>query len=505
MSLPRRLFVESERRASYALSHLLRRRHRRTLAGGAVGETAARVARDSWWGNDLRWYPAGTPPRAHNRVTPLIDGDAFLGAVHKALTHAGSYVFITGWCLTPYLPLRRQTPEDLVNTRLLDVLAAAAQRLPVRVLLWGGAPALIHPTRRTMNEVAAVVNQRGGDLVCSLDTTARRTHCHHQKSIVVDGQLAFVGGMDLTTFAGDRWDRPEHALRAGVNWHDVALQLEGEAVADVEKNFRQRWEAVTGSPAPQGKAPAVDLSFQTPVQVARTIPHKRYRFAPDGEFGLHHAYLHAIRAARELIYLETQYLWSPEIVDALAELISQREPASFRVLLVLPARATSGKWDNDQHVQRLRKIDAGRGIFEAYSLYSSGPTTGDSAFRYRPIYVHAKVAIIDDEWLTVGSANLNNRGLVTDSELNLVVREPAVARSLRIDLWSEHLGMPRDEVEKTGAKAMIDSVWKEKAAVNGRVSLGGEAPLASSVRRYESGLNPGALILDELEAATFEH
>jgi len=505
MSVLRRLFVEAERRASSSVAPLIHRRHARTLIQGAVDARTSLLARQSWWGDDSRWYPGGAPPRTHNRVTPLIDGEAFFGALCEALMQAKSYVYIAGWCLTPYVPLRRETPEDMVHTRLLDLLADAAQRLPVRVLLWAGAPALIHPSTRTMKRVEAIMNRQGGDLVCRLDTTARLTHCHHQKAIVVDGRLAFVGGMDLTTFAGDRWDGPKHGLRADENWHDVTLLLEGEAVGDVEHNFRERWEAVTGDRALPSDVAAPDPSWQTPVQVVRTIPRNLYHFAPRGEFGIHHAYVEAIRAAKAFIYLETQYLWSPDIMDALSQVIKDRNPASFRVIVVLPARATSGKWDNDQHVERLRSVDAGRGVFEAYSLYSSGPTKGESAFSYRPIYVHAKVAIIDDEWLTVGSANLNNRGMVTDSELNLVVRDPQVARALRIDLWSEHLGIPRDEVEEAGSVALIDSVWKEKAASNARVSRKGERPLESSVHRYQAGLSPGALILDKLEAATFEH
>ena len=91
-----------------------------------------------------------------------------------------------------------------------------------------------------------------------------------------------------------------------------------------------------------------------------------------------------------------------------------------------------------------------------------GPARGP-AFGYRPVYVHAKVAIIDDEWLTVGSANLNNRGFVTDSELNVVVRDPSLARALRMELWSEHLGIGADDLGRTTANAVIDSTWKEQA------------------------------------------
>jgi phosphatidylserine/phosphatidylglycerophosphate/cardiolipin synthase-like enzyme len=505
MSVSTRLFVEGERRATSAIAGLFHRRHKRTLERGAIDNDTARRARESWWGDDLRWYPGGTPPRMHNRVMPLIDGEAFFSALLEALKQAEHYVYITGWCLTPYVPLTRTTPEDLVQTRLLDVLADLAQRLPVRVLLWGGAAALIHPSRRTMKRVETIVNRRGGDLLCRLDTTATATHCHHQKAIVIDGRRAYVGGMDLTTFAGDRWDGPDHGLRSGVNWHDVTLGLEGECVADVEHNFKQRWEAVAGEPLAPGHVVTADPSWRTPVQVVRTIPRSRYRFAPNGEFGIHHAYVQAIRQAREFIYIETQYLWSPEIMDELETVINEHDPASFRVVVVLPARATSGKWDNDKHVERLRRVDRGRGIFEAYSLYASGPTTGEAAFGYRPVYVHAKVAIIDDEWLTVGSANLNNRGMVTDSEINVVVKDPEVARAFRLNLWSEHLGLAPDDLSSHTTTALIDSVWKEKAAANARVSRRGERPLDSSVHRYELGLNPGELILDELESATFEH
>ena len=505
LSILERLVVAGERHLGSMATPLLHRRHHRTLERGAVDAETVAQARATWWGDDSRWYPGGTPPRRNTHITPLVEGEPFFAALHSALKEAEHYVYITGWCLTPQLPLLRARMEDLVQTRLLTVLSETAQRLPVRLLLWAGAPLIIQPTRRTMEGVASTMNAGQGDLVCRLDRTATRTHCHHQKAIVIDGKLAFVGGMDLTTFAGDRWDGPSHPLRAGVNWHDVTLLVEGEVVRDVEDNFRQRWEAVTGDATLPHCEPQTDPSWQTQAQVVRTIPRNRYRFAPNGEFGIHHAYLEAIRLARKFIYLETQYLWSPDLMDALIEAIERPPSQSFRILIVLPARATSGKWDNDQHVARLRKVDRHRGIVEIYSLYTSGPNSGETAFAYRPVYVHAKVAIIDDEWLTVGSANLNNRGFVTDSELNVVVRDPSLARRLRTELWSEHLGLEADELGRTTANAVIDSVWKAQAKANAGIIRRGEQPLESSVHLYESGVNPGALILDELEAATFEH
>lgn len=507
MSILNRTVVAAEQHLGPHLAPLLHRRHEHTLRAGAIDPDDERHARDaSWWGDEPRWFAGGTPPRRQNRITPLIDGDAFFGRLHEALCGAREYVYIAGWCLTPYVPLLRGSPDDLVRTRLLDVLSDVAKRAPVRILLWGGAIAIIRPTRATARATQRMIERRGsGDLICMLDHSAPLTHCHHQKAIVIDGQLAFVGGMDLTTFAGDRWDEHGHDLRAGVNWHDMTVLLEGEAVADVEQNFRQRWQAVRGAGVLPHRDPRVDPAWCVPAQIVRTIPRRHYDFAPDGEFGIRHAYLEMIRGARRLVYLESQYLWSPEVMDALIEAMNRPHAERFRIVLVLPARATSGKWDNDQHVQRLRAADGGRGIVEVYTLYTSGTSAGMHAFRYRPTYVHAKTAIVDDEWLTVGSANLNNRGFITDSEINVVARDPALALQLRADLWGEHLGMSPGDVRDADAANLIDTVWKQRAAENADIVRRRERPLLSQVHRYEPGHMPGAWILDETEALTFEH
>ncbi len=165
---------------------------------------------------------------------------------------------------------------------------------------------------------------------------------------------------------------------------------------------------------------------------------------PDGQYGIRHALLETIAAAKEFIYLENQYLWAPEIVDALHEAMTQRDPAVFRIIVVLPAHAYDGRYDNDDHVRSLEKHDAGRGIFAAYTLYSWGPGQSKTGYRYSPIYVHSKTTIIDDDWMVVGSANLNRRGLATDSEIAVQAQDPEEVRRLRLELWSEHLGMPAD-------------------------------------------------------------
>ncbi len=460
----------------------------------------------SWWSDEPRWYPGGTPPRQHNHIVPLIDGDEYFAELRAAIEQAEHYVYIIGWFLTPYIPLGRRDPDDIAESRLLNLLSDAAQRLPVRILLWNGTPVFLQPTTRVVRSVQKILEQDGrGDLVCRLDASAPATHCHHQKAVVVDGQVAFVGGMDLTTFQGDRWDTSGHAIRAGVNWHDVQVRVRGEAVADVEHNFRQRWEAsVSDIPLPH-LDPVIDSSWNMPAQVVRTIPAGFYDSVPSGEFGIFHAYLNVIREARRLVYLENQYLWSPEIVDALKTLIIRPPSDTFRIVMVLPARAYSGKWDNDHHVKELKEADQGRNIFSVYAPYASGPSAGSDAFSYRAVYVHAKVGVIDDEWFTVGSANLNERGLFNDSEMNVLVNDPATSRSLRIRLWAEHLGMDPKEIEAMDTIELIDHVWPRQARRNKEIFKHATRPMVGAAHPYHIGRMPGSWILEEAELLTFEH
>jgi phosphatidylserine/phosphatidylglycerophosphate/cardiolipin synthase-like enzyme len=460
---------------------------------------------DAWWAGEPRWYPDGTPPRRYNRVTPLIDGAHYLPTLRQTLADAQSYVYIAGWCLTPLIPLDRADPPQVLETRLLDLLAARAQRIPVRILLWSGAPALIQPTIRQVRAVQREVEAAGGNMQCRLDHTAPFTHCHHQKAVVIDGQHAFVGGMDLTTFQGDRWDHSGHPLRGSVNWHDVQLHLEGEIVADVEHNFRQRWTAVTGDGALPHRDPEAAPGWDVPAQIVRTIPKGEYPFAPAGEHGIHHAFVELFRRAERLVYIENQYLWAPAIMAALEEAVTRPHAEPFRIVIVLPARAYSGKWDNDRHVERLRKADGGRGIVSVYCPYASGLSSGVTPFTYRPVYVHAKVAIVDDEWTMVGSANLNDRGLATDSEIDALVHYPMLARDLRLHLWAEHLAMPLEEVAQADIRTLADHVWPERAAENRAIIERENRPLPSSVIRYETGHMPGSWLLEETELLTFEH
>jgi phosphatidylserine/phosphatidylglycerophosphate/cardiolipin synthase-like enzyme len=487
------------------------RRHRFTLKRGQLSAKEIKNMRqDTWWGNEQTWFPGGTPPRQHNLVTPLIDGENYFVELQKALDHAQSYVFIIGWAFTPYIPISRADETLIKTSRLLEVLDDVSRKVPVRILLWSGASFLFQPNIKETRKIQKEVNQKGqGDLKLCLDQSQHWTHCHHQKAVVIDGKVAFVGGMDLTTFMGDRFDKNSHSLRSGINWHDVQLKLEGEVVSDVESNFRQRWLAVADKedqllPAPD-PLPDYEPDWQIPAQIVRTIPRRVYPFAKRGEFGIFHSYMSLIAQARHFIYLENQYFWSPHILTALSSAINKTRADPFRIVVVLPASADDGKFDNDKHVQKLRALDNGRGIISFYSLYTSGPNMGRNPFSYRDIYVHSKTTIIDDEWFMVGSANLNNRGMITDSEIDALVHDPALARQLRVDLWAEHLKITPEEVGKQEIVDLIDREWVQKAATNQDIFKRKKEPLPSTLFPYQIGKMPGTWLLEDIEAMTFEH
>lgn len=488
------------------------RRHRYTLNRAKLSDKENAQRREkTWWGDSPQWFTNGTPPRLHNQITPLIDGQAYFTALAQAIQEAEHYIFIIGWSFTPLIPINRHKPEAITQSRLLHLLSEAAQRLSVRILIWAGAPFLFQPDTKITKEVQQQIEKHqketGSDVKCYLDNTSAFTHCHHQKAVVVDGKIAFVGGMDLTTFFGDRYDTSEHLLRAGINWHDVQLKIEGEAVTDVEQNFRQRWQEVAKEEDKElpHREPIFDHNWRLPVQIVRTIPHHTYKFAPRGEFGILHAYINLIAQAKRFIYLENQYLWSPHIMDALAATLKKERTEPFRVVLVLPAEAQDGKWDNDKHVAELQALDNGRKMVSVFSLYTSGPNMGLHPFTYRSVYVHAKVAIVDDEWLMVGSANLNNRGTITDGEMNALVHSSELACQTRLALWSEHLNLPIEEIAKVDPVTFIDKHWREAAATNKHLLDEKTGLLTSSVYPYNVGSMPAAWVLEEVQALTLEH
>ena len=376
----------------------------------------------------------------------LIDGAEALPRIAAELKQARSHVHLAGWFFSPDFALVREgKPEVLRN-----LLAELAERVEVRVLVWAGAPLpLFRPSRRSVRAMRDWLI-KGTRIRCSLDPRERPMHCHHEKTVVIDDRVAFVGGIDLTSEAGDRHDTNDHPARATVGWHDACARIEGPAVTDVAEHFRMRWHEVTGETLPpvEPSQPAGEIELQ----IVRTIPERTYKAVPNGDFRILESYLRALRAAQRFIYLENQFLWSPEIATILTDKLSNPPSPDFRLVVLLPAKPNNGSDDTRGVLGELIEADQD-GRLVACTLYARAGTLHDQ------IYVHAKIGIVDDTWLTLGSANLNEHSLFNDTEMNIITHNHELATQTRRRLWAEHLELTLDRLPDDPVEA-IERYWK---------------------------------------------
>jgi phosphatidylserine/phosphatidylglycerophosphate/cardiolipin synthase-like enzyme len=440
---PRDVLLTAERWFAESVTQAICSHHRRRLQRIGWNRALDPASGD--------WAMGEPPPRQGNNVEVLIDGAEALPRIAAELKQARSHVHIAGWFFSPdFVLVRDGEPEVLRN-----LLAELAERVQVRVLVWAGAPLpLFRPSRRTVRAMRERLTNRT-KIQCSLDPRERPMHCHHEKTIVIDDRVAFVGGIDLTSESGDRHDTNEHPARATVGWHDACARIEGPAVADVAEHFRMRWREVTKETLPpvEPSQPAGN----TELQIVRTVPERIYRAVPDGDFRILESYVRALCAAERFIYLENQFLWSPEIAAILADKLSNPPSDDFRLVVLLPAKPNNGSDDTRGVLGELIEADDDNGHLVACTLFARAGTIHDH------VYVHAKIGIVDDRWLTLGSANLNEHSLFNDTEMNIVSRDPGLATQTRRRLWAEHLELPIDQLPTDPVEA-IDDYWKPISA-----------------------------------------
>lgn len=361
----------------------------------------------------------------------LIDGEDYFSAVRSALEQARRSVLVLGWDFDPRTVLAPSaSPSASVDARLgnlLQRLTLSRPELEVLILVWDMALPISalhqgYPQRaRTWFE---------GRVRFQLDGEHPPGGCHHQKVVVVDDEIAFCGGTDL---ACDRWDSQEHLddeprrrLPSGKPHpprHDVMMLVSGAAAAALGDLVRARWLRATGEILPpasprQGREPQiwpadVPVRFRdAQVAIARTEPHWGVQEEVRESLTL---YLDAIRAARNCVYLENQYVTSPQIGSVLAERL--KEPDGPEIVIVCPTSSPS-------YFDRLAIDEAQRALLAAlvradrhHKLRVYTPVTT----RGRSIIVHSKLSLIDDRLLRVGSTNLNNRSLGFDTECDLAI------------------------------------------------------------------------------------
>jgi phosphatidylserine/phosphatidylglycerophosphate/cardiolipin synthase-like enzyme len=423
-------------------------------------------------------HPDGTAWTAGNQVRPLIHGATYFAELLARVRElrAGDLLLFTDW---------RGDPDELLADGGPEVSAAfcaAARRgATVRGLVWRSHLDRFQFSQQENRHLGEVIDAAGGQ--CLLDMRVRPGGSHHMKLVVLrhpgrpDLDVAFIGGIDLchsrrddAAHRGDPQRQPMAAVYGDrPPWHDVQLMVSGPAVGDLETVFRERWQ----DPAPVTRNPVarihdllehVDddarrLPPQQPdpprcgqhaVQVLRTYPYRRrgYSFAPHGERSIARAYLKVLPRARSLIYLEDQYLWSSTVADVLARALAA-SPA-LHLTAVLPRFP-----DQDGKLSLPPNL-----LGRATALAALRAAGGDRVAFYSleneagvPIYVHAKVCVIDDTWAITGSDNFNRRSWTHDSELSCAVIDESgqYPRALRAALAREHLGAMVQGADDCGA------------------------------------------------------
>ena len=397
-----------------------------------------------------------------HRVAFIVDGEDYFKTFIRAAELATRSIFVIAWDFNSSCRLDFTCEDDSPRATLggfLNDLARRRRDLHIYVLDWDFP--MIYATDR---EVPAAVRWGIGwkphrRVHLEFDNTHPPGGSHHQKIVVIDDALAFCGGVDLTC---QRWDTPDHAPdeprrvvadRPYPPFHDMMIAVDGEAARVLGRMARERWYTSTGNwigttPAgedrwPPELAPAVrDVPVAIAVTAPESPPHNKTREVEN-------LYLDMIARAKRHIYIENQYFTSHAIGNALEQRL--REPGGPEIIVV--TRLLSHGWLEEytmgvlrsKLVQRLRAAD-GEGRFHV--LYPAMPGLAEGTC----IDLHSKMMAVDDQYLRIGSANINNRSMGVDTECDLAVEAAGRAdveeaiRDLRYKLLAEHLGVTPEEV-----------------------------------------------------------
>jgi phosphatidylserine/phosphatidylglycerophosphate/cardiolipin synthase-like enzyme len=432
-------------------------------------------------------HPDGVAWSLGNHVRPIVHGRPYFAELHERVSAMGEgdlLVFVD-WRGDP----DQRLTDDADSTVSATFTAAARRGVDVRGLLWRSHWNRLGFHSEKSRLLGVEIDEAGGQ--CLRDMRVRTGGAHHQKFVVLRHRddpgrdIAYVGGIDL---CHSRRDGIEHegdaqtvampqAFGRRPAWHDVHVAVTGPAVFDVETTFRERWEDstpltlnpgrlvsslsrgedLTPRPLPeQAPPPPSPADAHEAVQVLRTYPSilpTGYDFAPQGERSVAYGNTKAVQHARHLVYLEDQYLWSEEVGRHFAAAL--RDNPGLRLVAVIPMLP-----DMDGAVSLPAQL-YGRRLAMDHLLEAGGDRVavyGLTSEAGYPVYVHAKVCVIDDVWASVGSDNFNRRSWSSDSEIACAVQDTRVegrdgpvprdafALRLRRELVGEHVGLDPGEV-----------------------------------------------------------
>ena len=396
----------------------------------------------------------------------LVDGKDYYRAFCAAAESAQSYILLAGWQFDSDVELLRDGAKGENLISFLNRLCEANPHLRIYILAWNFS--VIYSIDREWLQSWNFKWNTNERIQFCFDSCHPFGASHHQKFVVVDGHEAFLGGLDLCS---GRWDDLRHwaenAMRVNADqtcygpFHDVQTYQVGPAVLQLQQFFQEQWRAVC----------ECDLDLVAPPRPSRPrfdglLPIQSNRVAisrtqiKTGDTGtesireIRHLFRDAIGAAERLIYIENQYFSSQAIHEALVRRMSDRRRSRLEIVLVLAKQANAFVEQASigiaqaKIIRHLRTLAAETG--HALGIYY--PASADEHGKETPTYIHSKLMLVDDDFLSVGSANLNNRSMGLDTELNVSWEarqgEPQARRSIRevrVNLLAEHTGLEGDE------------------------------------------------------------
>jgi phosphatidylserine/phosphatidylglycerophosphate/cardiolipin synthase-like enzyme len=430
-----------------------------------------------------------------DRMAVIVDAERYFAIAREAFMAAKRRIMLVGWDFDARITLEGPGADQTLGD-LLYQLVDSRPELDLYLLRWDlGAMKSVLRGSTPFTLIRWMMHPR---IHVKLDGHHPTGSSHHQKIVVIDDCLAFCGGIDMT---GDRWDTRQHrdddpgrrrptTGRRYKPWHDATTALSGPAAAALGDLCRDRWARAGGGDLapitrrpddacwPKGLTPtATDVT----VGIARTRPDMP---GDDPVTEVEALFLDQIASARRHIYCESQYFASRRIAEAIARRLD--EPDGPEIVIVNPVTAQGWLEPLAMDTARARLMEAlrRRDVHGRLRLYH--PVT----LKRTPIYVHAKITIIDDRQVRIGSANLNNRSLRLDTECDVILETdanpdigPAIT-AIRDDLIAEHLGVPAERVTALIAEtgSLIDTIERLRGA--GRSLIPYEIPDLGEVEKW---------------------
>jgi phosphatidylserine/phosphatidylglycerophosphate/cardiolipin synthase-like enzyme/uncharacterized membrane protein YdjX (TVP38/TMEM64 family) len=406
------------------------------------------------------------------RAAALIDGAAFFDAVRQAFLNARHSIFVLGWDIDSRTRLVGDSnqPEDGLPATLADFLTEVVRRRPelkINLLLWDYS--LLYAGERELFPRLSLQWRTPQQISLCLDNIVPFGCSQHQKIIVVDNAVAFSGGLDLTI---RRWDTTDHVAsnpdRVDPSgepfrpFHDVQMMVDGDAARALAEIACERWVRASAceqlNVEPQGDPwPASITPDFTDVRIGIARTHPQYN--GFGEVREAEAlFLDSIDTAKRSIYIENQFVTSAPLARRLAKRLRERK--QLEVLIVAPRSHESWVESKTMRNGRIRfwrtlKRAGGDRVRLMYPHVENGKDGTETM-------IHSKVMVIDDNFLRIGSANMNNRSMGADSECDLAIeasskKERRAVVELRNRLLGEHCGVGAAEVARA-LEAQRDSL-----------------------------------------------